>query len=509
MGLFDGAFDPQAYGGQGIPGWLTSLLQNPQIAQSLSPSAGFGPGGSVDVSSRARTPDAMSSGLLPSIPSQTDREGMAGYSPMSAPQFGGAPLQPQMQQPMQMPPPIGMPQPPQQQPPAMPQPQSPQGPGFGDKMGAALSTLLTGPSLNVSGAAEAFGSGVTPQNQTIRALTKQGLDPDTAAVVARNPQLLSQVLQQTLGTKVTFGVIGKDKFGNDIHGFINTAKGTTTPANAGEANALKQDAGADPNLTGKAFLDTLDKPEADQVKAIVEGRLTPPGSFALKSPYWQRMLQSAAQYEPGFDMTKWSGRVATAKDFSSGQAAKNVTALNTVVGHLGDLMTKADALGNVNQGFGPLNQTANTIKNTYADMSGSPEVNNFRLARNAVSDEMAKVFRSSGMSDHEIQQWKSTINESMTPDQLKGAVKTGISLMESRLSALADQRNRGMATELEPRALLNPKSVETLKKVEDWAAGAERGSNTPAAPQITEGATATHPNGSKIIFKGGKWVPLQ
>jgi hypothetical protein len=85
---------------------------------------------------------------------------------------------------------------------------------------------------------------------------------------------------------------------------------------------------------------------ANTVKGILEGRMQPPTSFAASKPYWQGILQHAANAEPGFDLTKWQGRVGTAKDFASGKAAQNVTSLNTVIGHLGDLKDAADGLQN-------------------------------------------------------------------------------------------------------------------------------------------------------------------
>lgn len=334
---------------------------------------------------------------------------------------------------------------------------------------AKIAAILTNPWIDpsvksaiISQAAPSYGFQTLPDGTIIRTNPKSG-----------------QVEPVYQSSKPTFGVIGKDKFGNDVHGFIDATKGTVKPATPNGGPIAASQGAVDPNVTGQAYLETLPKPEADQVKAMVEGRLQPPGSFALKTPYWQQMLQSAAQYEPGFDFTKWGERTATAKDFASGKAAQNVTAMNTVVGHLGDLAEKADALGNFRL---PL---ANTIGNTVSNASGDPRVNNFRLARNAVADEMAKVFRSSGMSDHEIQQWKSTLSEDMSPDQLKGAVKTGIGLMESRLSALADQRSRGMSTQIGARDLLNDKSKATLQKVEKWANGEAVPSNSdPVADEM-------------------------
>src|SRR6185503_2469181 len=201
---------------------------------------------------------------------------------------------------------------------------------------------------------------------------------------------------------------------------------------------------------------------------------------------------------PGFDLTKWSQRVNTTRDFASGMAAKNVTSLNTVIGHLSDLKEKADALEN---GSIPL---LNTIGNAYNSATGSPQVNNFNLARNAVADELAKVFKGSGISDHEIAQWKETLNASQSPAQLKGAVKTAINLMDSRLHALNDQRDRGMSTQTEPRSLLNPKSKEGLAKIEEWANGT--GKSEAKSGGIQEGATATNPQtGAKLTFRNGKW----
>jgi hypothetical protein len=66
-------------------------------------------------------------------------------------------------------------------------------------------------------------------------------------------------------------------------------------------------------------------------------------------------------------------------------------------------------------------------------------VKRFEIARNAVADELAKVFRSSGMSDTEIHAWKSTLSENNSPDQFKAVIKQGLGLLESRVEALKDQ----------------------------------------------------------------------
>lgn len=357
-------------------------------------------------------------------------------------------------------------------------------------------------------------SGIAQQNLQAQylamrqAFIQNGLSPQEASsramMAALNPEAAKTILPEALSGREKFQKVGQDPLtGVEQYGFVNERDRTINgkPLNAQPANSTN--ALGDPNLTGDAYLQSLPESIRSQVKAIVEGRMQPPSGFALKSPQIQALMRAAAQYEPGFDLTKWSARTATNKDFASGAAAKNVTSLNTVIGHLSDLKEKAEALGNYNSGFGPLTTTVNQYGNAYNSASGRPEVNNFNLARNAVADELSKVFKGSGISDHEIAQWKSTLNESMTPDQLKGAVKTAIGLMESRLYALNDQRDRGMNTSSQPRDLLTDKSKAALAKIEQWASGETAGKPVGG---IQEGATATNPQtGQKLTFRNGKW----
>jgi hypothetical protein len=339
------------------------------------------------------------------------------------------------------------------------------------------------------------------------ALIQNGENPQAAAskamVAVMNPEAAKTIIPELFTNREKWSKIGIDPAtGQELYGFVNERDQTVNGKPASAVPTSANSTMGDPSLTGDAYLQSLPESIRSQVKAVVEGRMQPPSGFALKSPQIQALMRAAAQYEPGFDLTKWGARAATAKDFASGQAAKNVTSLNTVVGHLADLKEKADALDNSSI------PTVNSVKNVFNSETGDPRVNNFNLARNAVADELAKVFKGSGISDHEIAQWKGTLNASQSPDQLKGAVKTAIGLMESRLYALNDQRDRGMNTSSQPRDLLTDKSKAALAKIEAWANG--DATKSEAKPSVSEGATATNPQtGAKIVFKNGKWVPAQ
>ena len=434
MGLLDALFDPQLYGGAG--GLLSRL--SPSLGQ-IPQSQGFEP---------QSNPISIGGYQMPRIGNPDQYQPQQAMLPSNAQPTQGqlptAAAQGQQQSEFQLPPAFG-------------------GGSYMDRINAGGSLI-----------GSLFGSSSQQQNlraqfDSLRAaLEANGEKPQAAAskamVAVMNPEAAKTIIPELFTTREKFQKVGQDPAtGVDQFGFVNERDQTVNgkPISAQPASSTV----GDPSLTGEAYLQSLPEGIRSQVKSIVEGRMQPPSGFALKSPQIQFLMKAAAQYEPGFDLTKWGARAATAKDFASGQAAKNVTSLNTVIGHLGDLKRAADELDNYSI------PVINEIGNAYHNATGGAKVNNFNLARNAVADELAKVFKGSGISDHEIAQWKSTLNAAQSPDQLKGAVKTAISLMESRLSALNDQRDRGMATQSEPRSLLNDKSQKALKEVEDWANG--------------------------------------
>lgn len=478
-GLLDSLFSPSTYSGSG--GLLDRLL--PMIG-GIPQSQGF--------QQDQAAPMQIGSYQMPRIGNPDQFVPQQAMTPPNAqPTQGMAPQSDQQQ----LPPALG-------------------GNSFAGNFGAGLQSFANTPGGLLPKLVGGISAGLTGQRTDPAGLAQQNLKaqydslvpvlgPQKALLAVMNPEAGKTLLNEALTNKEKFQKVGQDPAtGIDQYGFVNEREQTingkplSQAATAQNSNML-----GDTNLTGDAYLQSLPESIRSQVKAIVEGRMQPPSGFALKSPQIQYLLRAAAQYEPGFDLTKWGARAATAKDFASGQAAKNVTSLNTVVGHLNDLKDKADALDN---GGIPL---FNEVGNYFNSATGGAKVNNFNLARNAVADELAKVFKGSGISDHEIEQWKGALNAAQSPEQLKGAVKTAIGLMDSRLSALNDQRDRGMSTQSEPRSLLNEKSRKALEAVDQWASG---GTKETKGGGISEGMTATNPQtGQKIMFKGGKWVPAQ
>ena len=239
---------------------------------------------------------------------------------------------------------------------------------------------------------------------------------------------------------------------------------------------------------GDAYLKGLEPGFATQVKALAEGRQPFPTGFALRSPYWQRMLQAVANYDPSFDAVNYNARYRTRADFTSGATSKNITAINTAIGHLGTLLGSSEDLGNYNVHF------VNTVRNWVNEAKGgesAAKINNFNTARTAVANELTRVFRGTGGAEADIKEWEERIHAAQSPAELQGAVGQAVHLLASRLDALQNTYQRGMGTTADVFDLLSPKAKQTLASLPGGSAMLkEEPKPAAAAPQVPPNAAA-------------------
>ena len=219
-----------------------------------------------------------------------------------------------------------------------------------------------------------------------------------------------------------------------------------------------------PPMIANAPKKIQDKWRADQAKsggtapetvvdAIIEGRMQLPTGFALRSPYWQEVIARVAQKDPKFDATKYGARAAARRTFASGPEARNVTALNTVIGHLGTLDEMAAALDNKDL------RAYNAVTNRLSQELGDPRIVNFEVARQAVAEETMRVFRQVNASEQEVKHWKEVISSASSPKQLRGSIATLGDLLDSRIQAIARQYDRTV------NEGSNPSSVDPKNRV--------------------------------------------
>lgn len=218
------------------------------------------------------------------------------------------------------------------------------------------------------------------------------------------------------------------------------------------------------------------KASDEVVKAISEGRMQMPSGFALRSEYWQDVIERVAKMNPSFDATQYGTRAATRRVFATGPEAKNVTALNTVIGHLGTLDEMAGALENKDL------RLANTVINRIGYELGDPKVVNFNTAKEAVAEETMRVFRQVGASEAEARRWGTLINSSNSPAQLRGNISTLGELLDSRVQAIGRQYER--ATGPENPARVDEKNIEVLNRLREGGTTQSNVVKTPDGKSI-------------------------
>lgn len=211
-------------------------------------------------------------------------------------------------------------------------------------------------------------------------------------------------------------------------------------------------------LSGQEYLDALPEDERGLIKSIADGKIDPK-TLSTKGGHREDVLKKVAQYRPDYNQAKYAVYSAVQKDFTSGKAANNVTAINTAIGHMGTLEELGAALDNGRS------QDVNRITNAIANRFGDPKMNNFGIAASAVGSEMMRVFRQVGASEKEQKDWESKFSNIQSPAQIKDALKTGSKLLESRIEAVDDQWKRGMDSKDGYPQLLSPKSQSVLNKL--------------------------------------------
>jgi len=223
-----------------------------------------------------------------------------------------------------------------------------------------------------------------------------------------------------------------------------------TPPKSASGGALLP--GADFTKTGPDFLATLEPQDQTTVRAIVDGR-EKVENVSVRNGRREAITAAVAQYDAGYSQQDYGTKAGVRKDFTSGVAARNVTAINTAIGHLASLQDLFEAQKNKDQ------PKINAVLNTLAtELKGDPRVNNVDLAATAVGDELMRVFRQVGASEIEARNWKEKFGSALSPEMQKGALATAADLLASRIDSLDDQWKRGMGTTTGYPNLLSPKS---------------------------------------------------
>lgn len=242
--------------------------------------------------------------------------------------------------------------------------------------------------------------------------------------------------------------------------------------------------------------------EADPnlVKAIIDGRAPmPTANRAATDPKWQAAMAEAMAQDPTLDGANYGTRVKTRADFAVGAAAKTKTALNTALGHAGDLDSQVDHLHNT--GIQPFNEFANAVGTRVSDQRRA-DINTFNLTKEALMHEGMKVFSGSAGSMAEFMQLASTLDANDGPKSQHAVVKKLVNLLASKMDALGEQYKTGMGKELDQSQIMSPHAAQVFNKISGLATTAAPEAN--AIPTLSPQDAAKLPKGSKFRTTDGR-----
>jgi hypothetical protein len=311
--------------------------------------------------------------------------------------------------------------------------------------------------------------------QQIKALVNAGLTPQEATATVLNPEVGKAIIAQKFAKPQNdnFSVVqtGEDGLGRKSFSRMNKSTGEMTPI-ASATGADTNTGLGDMSKTGAEYLATLPPDVAGRVKAMAEGRQPLPSSYALSKPYWQNLITATQNYDPTFDATNWSGRIAGVRDFSAGKSSEMVRSANQTLAHVNALLDSADALHNGNY------PSLNWVGNKFNEATGGGEPGAFRTNAHAVAEEMSKVFKGANMSDSEIHAWEENLSPNMSPAQQRAQIAKLSELLHGSLDALEEKRLAAIGPMAAEKAgpLIKPEGQAVLKRIDAWLkAGAAPG----------------------------------
>ncbi len=291
------------------------------------------------------------------------------------------------------------------------------------------------------------------------------LDAQLAVMLARPP------------SAPKFETTGKDSFGNDKKGFVDPRKMTVTEPTIVPSQTPENAPAPTDTLSGDDYIKTLQPNEAATVKAIAEGRMAPPSSFAASKPYWQGMLAKVAQYEPGFDLTAWTMRNQTRKEFNAGgpsSPAGQITAGNTAIQHLGDVSDAAEELKKQPGIFNAISRAgvplvsyaASVLANkTAVGTPAGKALADFMTAKNHFSEEVTKFYAGSSGSEAERERALSNLDQAKSIEELRAAIKTETTLMHGKINALQSRWKNAMGPKAGEFPIVQPKTQAVLDRI--------------------------------------------
>lgn len=362
------------------------------------------------------------------------------------------------------------------------------------------------------------------QIATLQALLGAGVPQGVAQAAALNPEVLKTIAPQ-LYTKPelvetgTDPLTGRKSFAWKIPNQMSLQP--AQPVAGGIAGGQAADFGArvavlrDAGATQARLIREVPADYRSYVEALLQGKAIP-ANLGRPGPARAAVIAYAHDIDPNFDETQIPMRVQFAKSMGSTTPTSyggQVTSAGTIIQHSEGA---ADALKTITQKGGLLAPSDtlnwfNGIKSAIRGQSGEKSFLDAKARWDAdvkvIASELERLLSGSHGAEASKQYWLDKFNLNNGPTAAAATLDEAQRLMMGRLKEIAAAKERAYGGSVDPTSLLAPETKSIMERIGTGSRGATEPAATPAS--TPEGATATNPKtGEKIIFKGGKWVPL-
>lgn len=193
------------------------------------------------------------------------------------------------------------------------------------------------------------------------------------------------------------------------------------------------------NLQNQGATGTGGQPSAI-AKGIADGSIKWGDAVSARTPMAVKtaLLQEVKSINPSFKSSDFDVEKRVQEKYTSGNAADQLTAINTAREHMATFKQTADALNNGNV------LMANKVGNWLGTQFGSDKATNFNVARSAFAGEVGKAFAGANVGVQDRQELIDKINQSSSWDQLKGYADTADKLLEGKQKSLKEGFTQGM-----------------------------------------------------------------
>jgi hypothetical protein len=284
--------------------------------------------------------------------------------------------------------------------------------------------------------------------------------------------------------------------------FSSAANGVIYNKRTGEIKS--GGAASDPfgGLQGPARLDAIksaDPARASQAQAVLEGRVPYPTGSRL-NPQQQQLKEDVTQIDPNFSAAKWQERSNFQKSMGGTAPATfggQVRSAGTVAKHLGDALEALPVLEKGALGASDTLPSLNGVKSFVRNQSGDKEyqdaVGHYETARKGLSDEVETLLAGGHGAEGSKLYWLDRLDISKhSPTEVRGALDEFRSLMNGRLSNVAQEKDRVFGNEpghTDPLTLFGPHERDIMEKVQKGTYSGKQKAEAGNAPATSAAAS--------------------